>query len=126
MNLINGYVYIPVSNFDMAAAWYKDILGFELVFTDPIYYELCSPSGIRIMLIERRDGVNSHMMYDDSPQASYGFTVDNIEDIHKELTLKGLRPKEISTYQGKSFGFADLDGNVIELWEELKTEESNL
>jgi catechol 2,3-dioxygenase-like lactoylglutathione lyase family enzyme len=59
MNLLNGYIYIPVSNFDEATEWYKNILGFELVFTDKLYRELRSPSGICIMLIERRDGVNS-------------------------------------------------------------------
>jgi len=121
MNLLSGYIYIPVSNFDKAAEWYKNILGFDLVFTDKLYRELRSPSGLRIILIERRFNVNSHMIYDDTGvQAVYGFTIDNAEAVHKELILKGLQPKKISDYQGKSFGLADLDGNIIEFWEEVK------
>ena len=115
MDLINGYIYIPVSNFSEATEWYKNILGFELVFTDPLYREFRSSSGIRVMLIERRGGVNSHMMYDTGAQASYGFTVSDIDNIHFELTHKGVETKGIGKYQGKSFSFFDLDGNALEL-----------
>jgi Lactoylglutathione lyase and related lyases len=118
MKLLSGYVYIPVSDFDEAATWYNAILGFELVFSDPLYRELRSPSGIRIMLIERRGEINSHMMYDTGAQASYGFSVNDIEGIHSELASKGVKTKKTSEYQGKSFSFLDMDGNIIELWEE--------
>ena len=120
MNLLSGYIYIPVSDFDRATEWYKNILGFEPVFSDDLYRELRSSSGIRIMLIERRGGVNSQMIYDTGPQAVYGFAIDDVEKIHEAFTSKGLQPGKISNYQGKSFGFADLDGNIIELWEEKK------
>jgi len=120
MELKKGYAYIPVADFDKAAKWYKDILGFELVFSDKLYRELHSPSGICIMLIDRRGDVNSHMMYDTGPQAAFGFTVDDIESIHEDFIAKGLNPRKISDYQGKSFGFEDLDGNIIELWEVAK------
>ena len=118
MKLLSGYVYIPVSDFDEAAKWYNAILGFELVFIDPLYRELRSPSGIRIILIERRGEINSHMMYDTGAQASYSFSVNDIEGIHSELASKGVKTKKISEYQGKSFSFLDMDGNIIELWEE--------
>ena len=120
MELLNAYIYIPVSDFDKAAEWYNNILGFELVFSDPLYRELRSQSGIRVMLIERRGSINSHMMYDTGVQASYGFSVNDIEKIHSEFILKGVEAKKIGEYQGKSFSFSDLDGNIIELWEELK------
>jgi len=120
MELINGYVYIPVSNFDKATEWYNDILGFELVFSDPLYRELRSRSGIRIMLIEQRGSINSHMMYDTGAQASYGFSVNDIEKIYSEFISRGVEAKKIGEYQGKSFSFSDLDGNIIELWEEQK------
>lgn len=120
MELINGYVYIPVSNFDKAVEWYNYILGFELVFSDSLYRELRSRSGIRVMLIERRGGVNSHMIYDTGTQATFGFSINDIEKIHSELISKGVEVGKIGAYQGKSFSFSDLDGNIIELWEELK------
>ena len=120
MELLNGYIYIPVSDFKKAAEWYKNILGFVTVFTDPLYYELRTPSGIRVMLIERRDGVNSHMMYDTGAQPAYGFSVPNAEAAYNELISKNVEVGKISLYQGKSFGFYDTDGNKIEIWEEKK------
>jgi len=119
MKLHCGYVYIPVSDFDKATEWYGSVMDFELVFTDPLYRELRSPSGIRVMLIERRSGVNSHMVYDTGPQAAYGFTVSDIEEIQYVLNQKGVTTKNVGEYQDKSFSFTDLDGNVIELWEEV-------
>ena len=118
MELLGGYIYIPVSDFSEAIKWYNDILGFELVFCDPLYRELRSWSGIRVMLIERRGGINSHMMYDTGAQASYGFSVNDIESIHSELISKGVEAKKIGEYQGKPFSFSDPDGNILELWEE--------
>ena len=121
MKLISGYIYIPVSNFDKAAKWYNEILGFEIIFTDPLYYGLRSPSGIHIMLIERRGGINSHMIYHDTgEQAVYGFIVNDAEAARAELVSKNVDVRRLSKYQGKSFGFYDLDGNIIELWEEPK------
>jgi len=116
----SAYVYVPVSDFDKATAWYGETLGFEPVFSDPLYRELRSPSGIRIMLFERRGGVNSHMMYDAMEQAAYGFTVPDAAEIRSRLISKGVAVGEIVEYQGKSFHFTDPDGNVIELWEERK------
>ena len=118
MNLINGYVYIPVSDFDKSTEWYQDVLGFKLKLCDPLYRDLESQSGIRIMLIERRGGVNSHMMYDTGAQASYGFMTKDIENIYSELISKGVKVTDIGDYQGKSFSFFDPDDNKIEIWEE--------
>lgn len=118
VNLLNGYVYLPVSDFDAAAKWYHEVFGFEIVFSDPLYRELRSKSGIRLLLIERRDGVNSHMMYGQKEQAAYGFTVREIDLVHSTLFAKGVQVKKIIEYQGKSCSFTDPDGNVIELWEE--------
>ena len=125
MELINGYCYIPVSDIEKAAEWYKKIFGFKTVNTvnsvnkDPYYYELRSPSGIRILLIEIR-GVNSHLVSNEGPQAAYGFTVKDAEAAYSELLSKNVGVMKIVDNQGKSFEFYDLDGNIIELWEEEK------
>ena len=118
MKLINSYLYIPVSNFDKSVEWYQDVFGFKLKLSDPLYRDLESHSGIRIMLIERRNNINSHMMYDTGAQASYGFMVKNIQNVHSELISKGVKVTEIGDYQGKSFSFFDPDDNKIEIWEE--------
>lgn len=36
INLSSGYAYLPVSDFNAAAAWYHEIFGFETVFSDPL------------------------------------------------------------------------------------------
>ena len=124
MQLSNSYLYIPVSDFDKSVEWYQDVLDFKLKLSDPIYRDLKSQSGIRIMLIERRDNINSQMMYDTGAQASYGFMVKNIEGIRTELLSKGVKVTEIGDYQGKSFSFFDPDDNKIEIWEETTKREN--
>ena len=118
MQLINSYLYIPVSDFDKSVVWYQNVLGFQLKHSDPLYRDLESPSGIRLMLIERRDNINSQMMYDTGAQASYGFMVKDIESIRFDLISKGVKVTKIGDYQGKSFSFFDPDDNKIEIWEE--------
>ena len=118
MQLINSYLYIPVSDFERSVEWYQNVLDFQLKLSDPLYKDLESPSGIRIMLIERRNNINSQMMYDTGAQASYGFMVKNIEKVCSELISKGVKVTEIGDYQGKSFSFFDPDDNKIEIWEE--------
>ena len=118
MKLLISYIYIPVSDFDKSVEWYQEILGFELKLIDTLYRDLESESGIRIMLIERRDNINSHMMYDTGAQPSYGFMVKDIDDVRSELISQGVRVTNIGDYQGKSFSFYDPDENKIEMWEE--------
>ncbi|MCD9025477.1 VOC family protein [Cohnella silvisoli] len=121
MQLLGGYHYIPVSNLQRSAEWYSDHLGFKLVFEDPLYLELRSESGIRIILITNEDNVRSHMTYSNGPQAAYGFIVSNIESTYQQFIEKGIKIGRISNYQGTSFGFHDPDGNIIELWSDYPT-----
>jgi len=116
MKLESGYHYISVSNLKRSTEWYSKHLGFHLKFEDPLYVELRSESGIRIMLILNEDHVVSHMTYSNGPQASHGFIVSDIEGAYQELMEMGVEVNRISNYQGRSFGFHDLDGNIIELW----------
>ena len=124
MQLINSYLYIPVSDFDKSVDWYQDVLDFQLKLSDPLYRDMESQSGIRLMLIERRDNINSQMMYDTGEQASYGFMVNNIENVRSDLISKGVIVTEIGDYQGKSLSFFDPDDNKIEIWEETTKREN--
>ena len=53
MRLLHGYHYIPVSDLKKSAEWYSKHLGFQTVIEDPLYFELRSVSGIRILLLVR-------------------------------------------------------------------------
>lgn len=121
MQVRNSYHYIPVSNLQQSAAWYKEHLGFEVVHEDPIFLELRAESGARIILIPNEKGITSHMNYPNGAQAAYGFVVTDIEAIYQQFVDKGIKVGEISNYVGTSFAFHDLDGNVIELWSDYPT-----
>lgn len=118
MELQSSYQYIPVSNLQLAAEWYSEHLGFQVVLVDPAYIELRTGSGVRIMLISNDEGkVTSHMNYSSGVQASYGFTVsDDIPTLQQKLIDKGIKVGKLTNYQGLSFKFFDPDGNAIELW----------
>lgn len=120
MQMTSGYVYIPVSNLQSAAAWYTEHLGFKLVKEDPMFLELRAEPGIRILLITNEDGITSHMHYQAGTQASYGFTVTDIIAAYQHFIDTGIEVGRISHYEGTSFSFHDPDGNVIELWGDYK------
>ena len=112
------YIYIPVSNFDKSEKWYADMFGFTTTLCNKLYRDMSLPSGVRIMLIEQLNDVNSHMLFGGMKQAAYGFTVDNLDAIREKLISENVIIGDINEYQGKSFNFTDPDGNVIELWQE--------
>jgi len=116
MQITSSYIYIPVSNLELAAKWYEEHLEFNVVKVDPIFLELRTESRVRVMLIPNEKNIMSHMNYANGPQATYGFTVSDIMSAYNYLVSKGIRVRKISNYDGTSFGFQDLDGNIIELW----------
>ncbi|MGE8205637.1 VOC family protein [Heyndrickxia sp. NPDC080065] len=117
MRITSSYNYIPVTNLQAAAKWYKEHLGFNIVMEDPIFLELRTESGFRIFLIPNNDeNIHSHMNYSNGPQASFGFTVSDLEVVYQQFKDKGIKVGKISNYAGLSFGFEDPDGNRIEIW----------
>lgn len=88
MQLICGYHYIPVSNLQSSAEWYATHLGFKVVVEDPLYLELRTESGIRIMLIPNENKITSHMKYANGPQAAYGFVVPTFMPSIRNLSSK--------------------------------------
>lgn len=61
--LLCSYIYIPVSDMEKSAEWYKEILGFKVTLKDPLYYELSTENGIRIMLLPNEEHINSQMTF---------------------------------------------------------------
>jgi catechol 2,3-dioxygenase-like lactoylglutathione lyase family enzyme len=122
MKILGGYHYIPVSDLKRSAEWYSKHLGFQTVFEDPLYMELRSETGVRILLLPNEGSIHSHMNYQNGPQASHGFVVADIESAYKKLVDEGIKVTQISNYQGTSFGFYDPDGNLLELWSDYPFE----
>lgn len=116
MKITSVYIYIPVSDLGRSAAWYEEHLGLRPVHKDPLFWELRSDNGSRVLLISNGNGVTSQMDYDGAPQAVYGFTVSDISAAYQDLSAKGVAVGKVSNYAGTSFSFKDPDGNRIELW----------
>jgi catechol 2,3-dioxygenase-like lactoylglutathione lyase family enzyme len=125
MQITGSYQYIPVSNLQKARDWYVDNLGFKTVHEDPIFLELRTESGVRIILIPNEGNpITAHMNYPNGTQAAYGFMVSDIEAVYQQLTDKGIKVGKMSNYAGASFKFEDPDGNVIELWSDYPVKEN--
>lgn len=115
--LLCSYIYIPVSDLDKSAEWYEEHLGFRVTLKDPLYYELSTENGIRIMLLPNGEHINSQLNFSDGENPAYGFIVDDIDSIREKLISDNVKVGEMFDYQGRSFSFFDPDGNKIELWE---------
>lgn len=116
MQITSSYHYIPVSNLQRSKDWYTEHLGFKIVMEDPIFLELRTDSGVRIMLIPNNGNITSHMNYPNGTQAAYGFVVSDIESVYQQFINKGIKVGKLTKYAGMSFKFHDPDGNILELW----------
>ncbi|BBH24343.1 hypothetical protein Back11_56880 [Paenibacillus baekrokdamisoli] len=117
MQVINSYIYIPVSNLQASASWYNKHLEFKKFKEDKLFLELRSDTGVRIILIDNDDcKVTSHMNYSNGTQAAYGFIVSDINEAYQQLIESGIQVSHITDYVGLSFKLHDPDGNIIELW----------
>lgn len=74
------------------------------------------------MLLPNEGHITSHMNYKSGPQAAHGFVVPDIESVYQKLIEAGIKVNPISDYQGKSFGFYDPDGNLLEFWSDYPFE----
>lgn len=116
--LLDSYVYIPVGDMEKAAEWYERNLGFRLLYKDPLYFDMRTENGIKIMLIPTEGNITSQMQYSAGQQSAYGFCVDDFDAIKGKLEMNRVKIGEVFDYCGRSFSFYDLDGNKIEIWEE--------
>ncbi|CAG7633803.1 VOC family protein [Paenibacillus allorhizosphaerae] len=115
--LISAYLTIPVSDLRRSADWYAEHLGFTITAEDPLYLELTTETGVRILFQQNNDGIHSHMTYPNGAlQSAYGFIVPDAESLYQQFKDKGVQVGKLFHYQGKSFSFYDPDGNFIEIW----------
>lgn len=116
--LISSYIYIPVSDLEKAADWYRKILDFNVVHRDTLYYDMRTDNGVKIMLIPCENNLTSQMQYSTGQQPAYGFCVDDFDSVREKLEQNHVKIGELFDYFGRSLSFYDLDGNKIEIWED--------
>jgi len=123
---------VAVADLEGSVAWYREKLGFDVEkrFALPEarleIVKLVSPSGVRIELLKssREGGAALDGRGPDEPGAKHlCFGVDDVERAAGEVARRGITllqgPKVIEASAEKNCWIADLEGNPIELVEEL-------
>lgn len=107
-------VSIPVSECQASKAWYRDVLGFELIREEPMGPEMTwiqlAPKGqsVTIALVTWFDAMK--------PGGVQGlmFNTDDIDADHATLTAKGVAISDIGSQPwGRFATFNDPDGNGL-------------
>ncbi len=113
-----GYINVHVRDLDRAVAFYRDVLGFELEFSDAsFHYARFNAGGLRF-------GVASGGADEASGEApadrhsGISIRVDDVDTAYGEMKTKGARFTMAPSRQpwgGYMAMFADPDGNVFYL-----------
>lgn len=114
-----GQISIIVQDVDRATAFYRDVLGLELLFTVPgMSFFDCA--GVRLMLGRASSPELDH------PSSILYFRVLDIQAGHKRLVEKGVEivapPRLIApmpTHDLWMTGFRDPEGNIHQLMSEV-------
>jgi uncharacterized glyoxalase superfamily protein PhnB len=88
MNKFTPYAYVlAVRDLEASAAYYRDVLGFRIDWTEGSDWRLAVRDGVRLMI--------GHCP-DDKPAAEIGshswfayLEVDDVDGLHRELTARG-------------------------------------
>ncbi len=110
-------VWVPVSDFDAALAFYRDDLEFELVLEDrdTNWAEFQLSSGAKL-------AIHSVKAVNASPVGAIVLETDNIEQSELWLRGKGIKLFDKEEIPGlvKLASLQDPDGNVIQLAQSLQ------
>ncbi len=111
-------VAIPVSSFDKALSFYRDLLGLKVQLDGRMFnwMELGPEEPhAKVGIYEYKEGIPSR-----KPGISTGlnFDTDDIYELHKRLTAKGVKfttPPTKQPWGGVLMDFTDFDGNSLEV-----------
>ncbi len=107
-----GYVTVGVRDLDRALGFYRDVMGFPLLYSAPEFsYAAFDLGGRRFAIAaggEPRPEGDRH--------TGIGILVDDVDAAHAELAAKGVRftmPPSKQPWGGYMAMFADPDGNLF-------------
>ena len=110
-----GYVIVGVKALDPAIAFYRDVMGFEFMFSEPeMHWASFKVGGMMFSLAEGAE--KTHGTGDRN--TGIGFYVPDLDAAHAELAAKGVRftmgPGKMP-WGGNMAMFVDPDGNEFYL-----------
>lgn len=113
-----GYVNIHVRDYERAVPFYRDALGFELLFkADDFNYARFQVGDLHLAVASgHSDEFTGHAPGD--RLTGIGFVVEDVDAAHRELKAKGVRftmEPSRQPWGGYMAMFADPDGNVFYL-----------
>jgi catechol 2,3-dioxygenase-like lactoylglutathione lyase family enzyme len=115
MDMRIGYVIVGVKDLDKAVAFYRDVMGFELLFSEPsFHFASFQLGGQKFNLAAGSD--ETHGSGDRN--TGIGFVVPDVDAAYEALAAKGvhftLKPDKMP-WGGYMGMFADPDGNIFYL-----------
>jgi|SRR5438067_8438601 len=128
MTIALTHISLLVEDVSKALHFYHDTLSFEITDNFPDYAALKVNENLKLSFFSRKameealpsiraSKVNGH-------RSVIEFHVDQLDDLYKTLSAKGLQfisePTDHPDWGIRTAYFEDLDGNLIELFEELK------
>ena len=108
-----GYINIGVRELERSVAFYRDVLGFELLFSEPsFHYARFSVDGFTFAMAAGGDQPQG------DKHTGVGLVVEDVDAAYEELKAKGVRFPMAPSKQpwgGYMAMFADPDGNLFYL-----------
>lgn len=121
-----GATYIPVTNINLASAWYINKLGAELNYKDEdkAILNLANQS---FFLVKTNEDQSSNFT-DIYGKERFSLTfevngIDVLENLYKDFIEKEVRVGAIENrgHAGRNFVFYDINNNKFDVWSELST-----
>ena len=104
---------LAVRDFNKAAAFYRDVLGFRILWEDATDWRLVERDGVRIMLGHCPDATPASEL---GSHNWFGYlSVDDVDALHAELTARGATcsPPANRTYGMREVVVTTPDGHRI-------------
>jgi catechol 2,3-dioxygenase-like lactoylglutathione lyase family enzyme len=115
MSMRIGYVIVGVKDLDKGVAFYRDVMGFKLLFAEPQFsFASFEVGGQRFSIAAGADATHGT----GDRNTGIGFVVDDLDNVHADLAAKGIHFTMAPSKQpwgGYMAMFADPDGNIFYL-----------
>ncbi|TDF96292.1 VOC family protein [Paenibacillus piri] len=113
-------IELPVKNVKESAKWYTEMFGLDYCFP---YNEgdeeaWLNVNGMGFGLILSNELPKYFVTAQGVRKPFFTFQVDNIKELHEEMTRKGVQVQDMIYKQGGgySFQFFDPDGHLLGIW----------